>query len=97
MSSAALFEPYALLLGAALQGGEPPPTSGNLMTILLGLTASSLVVVVVVAATVRGLRNFWCSHLGPRPVRNRKPSEAPSGAGAEHADRPDPRRSGGFR
>ncbi len=97
MSSAAFFGPFALLLGAALQGGEPPPTSGNLMTIFLGLTASSLVVLVVVASTVRGLRNLWSSHVDPRPVHNREPSDAPSKAGVEHADGPDPRRSGGFR
>jgi hypothetical protein len=96
VSSAAFFGPFAILLGAALQG-KPPTTSGNLMTIFLGLTASSLVVVVVVAAIVRGLRNFWYSHSGPRPVRDGKPSETSSGAGTEHADGPDPRRSGGLR
>ncbi|MFV1988499.1 MAG: hypothetical protein ACC682_14555 [Gemmatimonadota bacterium] len=96
MSSAAFFGSFTLLLGAALQG-KPPPTSGNLMTIFLGLTASSLVVVVVVAAIVRGLRNFWYSRSGPRSGGDRNPSEASYGAGAEHADGPDPRRSGEFR
>jgi hypothetical protein len=96
MFSAVFVGSYALLLGAALQGGEPPPTSGNLMTIFLGLTASSLVVVVVVASTVRGLRNLWSSHVGPGPVHDGRPSDTPSRAGVEHADGPDPRRPGGF-